>query len=242
MSTEQPKVHYTELLPHEFRARLAERPLAYLPLGTLEWHGEHLPIGADAIISEGIMVDAAREVGGIVMPPIHLGPDTVHLGDDGEDLIGMDFAESTTPKRRLEGSAYWVSDGFFLGIVETILVQLKRAGFKAVFAEGHGMSRGPYLRQVPDLEARFGMRILAVTRDLFGRWKSLKDHAARNETEGVMAVRPDLVDLTRLGDDRSEVPQGIRGEDPRDSTVESARADHKASVEVLKEIVLKAGV
>ena len=86
------KVHYTDLLPHEFRARLAERPLAYLPLGTLEWHGEHLPIGTDAIISEGIMVDAAREVGGIVMPPIHLGPDTVHSSEGGVDLIGMDFA------------------------------------------------------------------------------------------------------------------------------------------------------
>ena len=39
------KVRYAELLPHEFRTRLAQRPVAYLPLGTLEWHGEHLPLG-----------------------------------------------------------------------------------------------------------------------------------------------------------------------------------------------------
>jgi len=236
------KVHYIELLPHEFRARLAERPLAYLPLGTLEWHGEHLPIGTDAIISEGIMVEAAREVGGIVMPAIHLGPDSVHLGDDGESLIGMDSAESTTPRRRLEASSYWVSDGFFLTLIEAILAQLKRAGFKAVFAEGHGMSRGPYLRHAADFEARFGMKVMGVTREVQERWKSLKDHAARNETEGVMAVRPDLVDLERLGDDRSITPQGIRGEDPRESTMEQARADHAASVAVLKEMVEKAGV
>ncbi len=30
------KVRYAELLPHKFRERLAERPIAHLPLGTLE--------------------------------------------------------------------------------------------------------------------------------------------------------------------------------------------------------------
>ena len=72
-------VRYAELLPHEFRARLAQRPLAYLPRGTLEWHGEHLPLGSDGIISEGLMVRCAREFGGIVMPPIHIGPDRARL-------------------------------------------------------------------------------------------------------------------------------------------------------------------
>ena len=47
------RVRYQNLTPEEFRARLRERPIAYLPLGTLEWHGEHLPLGADALISEG---------------------------------------------------------------------------------------------------------------------------------------------------------------------------------------------
>ena len=237
-----PKVHYVELLPHEFRERMRERPLAYLPLGTLEWHGEHLPIGTDALISEGIMVDCAREVGGIVMPAIHLGPDSVRTGSDGEMLIGMDGAETTTPKRRLEGSAYWVSDGFFLCLIEAILAQLKRAGFKAVFAEGHGMSRGPFVRQAADLEARFGMKVLGVTPEVANRWKSLKDHAALNETEGVLAVRPDLVDLSKLGDDRSVAPQGVRGVDPRAADAARAQADHRASVAVLKEILMGAGV
>jgi len=31
-------VDYEDLLPREFEARLAQRPLGYLPLGTLEWH------------------------------------------------------------------------------------------------------------------------------------------------------------------------------------------------------------
>ena len=46
------KVRYSDLLPGEFRERLAANPVAYLPLGTLAWHGEHLPLGSDAIQSE----------------------------------------------------------------------------------------------------------------------------------------------------------------------------------------------
>lgn len=41
------KVLYEELCPAEFQERLQACPVAYLPLGTLEWHGPHLPLGAD---------------------------------------------------------------------------------------------------------------------------------------------------------------------------------------------------
>jgi creatinine amidohydrolase/Fe(II)-dependent formamide hydrolase-like protein len=67
-------VKYLELRPAEFKKRLQEKALAYLPLGTLEWHGEHLPLGADAIQSEAPMIEAARRFGGIVLPPIFLAP------------------------------------------------------------------------------------------------------------------------------------------------------------------------
>lgn len=42
-------VEYALLTPGDFRTRLAEAPIAYLPLGTLEWHGEHLPLGSDGL-------------------------------------------------------------------------------------------------------------------------------------------------------------------------------------------------
>lgn len=44
------EVHYLALLPHQFRERLARCPVGYLPLGTLEWHGEHCALGSDALI------------------------------------------------------------------------------------------------------------------------------------------------------------------------------------------------
>ena len=107
------KVRYSDLLPWEFRQRLAARPVAYLPLGTLEWHGEHLPLGSDAIQSEELMIECAKRFGGIVMPPIHLGPDRAWDHGEGEVLHGMDYADSTDPHRQLDGSCYWVCGRVF---------------------------------------------------------------------------------------------------------------------------------
>ena len=191
------KVRYAELLPDAFRARLAARPVAYLPLGTLEWHGEHLPLGADAIQSEALMVECARRFGGIVLPPIHLGPDRARPAADGTMLVGMDYADTTTPPRRLDGSCYWVSQGLHLQMVDAILEQLKRAGFRAVFADGHGPSRTSWVANIKEREARYGMRLLGVTSNVLARWKSQVDHAARNETSLMLHYRPDLVDMSR---------------------------------------------
>ena len=165
-------VKYEDLLPHQFRSRLAEHPVAYLPLGTLEWHGEHLPLGSDAIISHGLMVEAAVQLGGIVMPPIHLGPDRSQLQTDGAQLQGMDTADVTTPHRQLDGSCYWISEGLFMTLIDTILTQLKRAGFKAVFTDGHGPSRHSWVSHLAEREIRFGLKLLGVTEDFIQTWQS----------------------------------------------------------------------
>ena len=62
------KVLYEELLPEEFVQRMQEMPVAYLPLGTLEWHGPHMPLGADGIQSKELFVRVAEKVGGVVLP------------------------------------------------------------------------------------------------------------------------------------------------------------------------------
>lgn len=77
------KVRYADLLPHEFEARLHERPVGYLPLGTLEWHGPRSPLGAAFIQASAILERAAERFGGIVLPPIWLGPDDIAIGEPG---------------------------------------------------------------------------------------------------------------------------------------------------------------
>ena len=236
------KVRFDELLPHEFRRRLAERPIAYLPLGTLEWHGEHLPLGSDAMQSEGLMIECARRLGGIVMPPIHLGPDRAKPIDDGRTLVGMDYANSTTPPRQLDGSCYWVPIGLHLLIVDAILAQLKRAGFQAVFADGHGPSRSSWAENLSERQARFGLKLFGVTREIARQWKSQVDHAARNETSLMMHLRPDLVDISQLPASRDVWPQGVGGQDPRDATVAYGGECFDKSVELVRQMFAEAGL
>lgn len=235
-------IHYSELLPHEFRARLAAKPIAYLPLGTLEWHGEHLPYGADAIQSEGLMAMCARELGGIVLPPLHLGPDRARSAEGGPTLYGMDYFDTTTPHRPLEGSSYWVPPGLFALLLDAILEQLKRAGFRAVFADGHGPSRWAWVSGLAEREARLGLRLFGVTEDIQDAWTSMIDHAARNETSLMLALRPDLVALDRLDADPDVWPQGVAGDDPRSATAEHGQQCLAAAVALVKRQFAAAGL
>jgi len=103
------KVLCAELVPSEFEERFHERPVVYLPLGTLEWHGSHNPLGADFIQAKAILSRAAARFGGMVLPPIWLGPDEMAVDADGRPLVGMDNYISLP--RQLPGSLYWVSKG-----------------------------------------------------------------------------------------------------------------------------------
>ncbi|WP_223623136.1 creatininase family protein [Microbacterium sp. EST19A] len=59
------------LSPQEIDERLAAASVAYLPLGSLEFHGPHLPIGLDALTAYGLCLRAAEASGGIVLPAVY---------------------------------------------------------------------------------------------------------------------------------------------------------------------------
>ena len=61
------------LAPAQLDAAIAAAPVAYLPLGSLEFHGPHLPIGLDALNAHSLCVAAAQKTGGIVLPCIYQG-------------------------------------------------------------------------------------------------------------------------------------------------------------------------
>jgi len=215
------KVRYEELTPQEFRARIAAAPIAYLPLGTLEWHGEHLPLGSDGLQSHGFFEGLAREVGGIVLPMLFLGIDRRQEVGDLE-LYGMDICAADSPARRypsqqLAGSAYWVDEPTFECLLEAILKQLRRAGFRIVVAHGHGPSTAFFLRHADTWREQFGLECLACwgsEHDASGMGIQV-DHAAMNETSLVMALRPDLVRMEALPADPDVWPLAIGGKDPR---------------------------
>jgi creatinine amidohydrolase len=61
------------LLPWQLRDIVATSPIAYVPIGTFEWHCEHLPIGLDALTAHGLCLRAAAKTGGVVLPALHYG-------------------------------------------------------------------------------------------------------------------------------------------------------------------------
>jgi creatinine amidohydrolase len=213
------KVFYEELLPDEFIERLENKPVGYLPLGTIEWHGMQNGLGADLIQSRGLFRLAAERFGGIVFPSLWIGPDRITTLENGLTLIGMDTADETNPHQQLPGSCYWISKGVFISVLEAIIIQAKRVGFKCILADGHGPSRNVWNEMIDGWEKQYNIKLLSAIRDFPNdTWKTQNDHAGKNETSIMMAIRPDLVDLNKLPNDEKIWPKGIAGEDPRYST------------------------
>ena len=101
--------------------------------------------------------------------------------------------------------------GLHLLMVDAILAQLKRAGFRAVFADGHGPSRGSWVENLAERQTRFGLKLFGVTKDVAPKWKSQVDHAGRNETSLMMHFRPEL--WTSLSSRREKQP--VKGSEAR---------------------------
>jgi creatinine amidohydrolase len=226
-------VEYANLTPVEFRKRISEAPIAYLPLGTMEWHGEHLPLGSDGLQSLGFMKLLAAEAGGIVLPMLFLGPDTM-LIHKGKELYGIDHwlsnegSKEYLPEQQMDGSSYWVPDEVFKLILENSIKQLARAGFKIIVAHGHGPSTLAVIENWQEWEEKYGVLIYTCwawnVRGEYDEESDLKagegigimtDHAARNETSLMMYFHPELIRMDLLPSDTTTWPKGVLGVDPR---------------------------
>ena len=159
------KVLYEELLPEEFVQRMQEMPVAYLPLGTLEWHGPHMPLGADGIQSKELFVRVAEKVGGVVLPILFMGPDRV-FHDHEKSFYGMDIntegALHTYYVQQLKGSAYWLEKELFQDYLRSIFAQLSRAGVRIVVGHGHGPSIHAFQELTKEAEEKYGLRIFTA--------------------------------------------------------------------------------
>src|SRR5438067_1901163 len=67
------KLRYEEMLPSEIVAVRTACPIAYVPLGTLEWHGEHDAVGLDALKAHALAIECAKAGGGLAFPPLWYG-------------------------------------------------------------------------------------------------------------------------------------------------------------------------
>jgi creatinine amidohydrolase len=218
--TKPSKVLYQELSPDEFETRITECPVAYLPLGTLEWHGDHLPLGSDGLQSAGFFKILAEEAGGIVMPMLFIGPDGYDTIIDGREYYGMDCASLFSDQgnyeiQQLPGSAYWVPDSTFDIMLNSIMKQLSRAGFKIVIAHGHGPSTNYIGANTQVFREKYNLIVMNCWGDDKDDLCLMCDHAGANETSIMMYLYPDLVHIEKLPADTSVWPKGMLGKDPR---------------------------
>jgi creatinine amidohydrolase len=194
------KVQFEEMFPWEFAQALERAPICYLPLGVLEWHGEHNAVGLDALKAHAVCVRAAQLSGGIVVPLIYWTPDTRYNLEDGSYLTG---GIESGERYHVPGSMFWIRPETYRELLLDIYEAVRRRGFKVIMVvTGHWSVpvNLPILRATGEefLSQNPGIKWAMMTdRDMVPDLFYPHEHAAGAETSLLMAIRPDLVDLSK---------------------------------------------
>src|SRR5947209_5814382 len=188
------------MFPWQIAEAMAAAPICYLPLGVLEWHGEHAAVGLDGIKAHAVCIEAAQRSGGLVVPALWWGADEREDAADGSYLTGgIEHGE----RYHVPGSMFWIRAETFSALLLDIYQAMRRRGFRAIVVVAGHWSRRVYLPTVRESGAVFmrrhpEMRWLMVTdRELVPDMHYPHEHAAGGEVSILMALRPDLVDLEK---------------------------------------------
>ena len=169
-----------------FERRIRDNPLVILPVGALEAHGPHLPLGADQIQAEVTAVALAERTQGLVAPTVAYG---------------------STPNTRQFPGTICLSMAQLESHVAGVLGELARWGARRILVlSGHGeRSHIAALREASDdtVRAHPGVRVVVLcdyefVYELRGKEAPATDgHAGLLETSRMMALVPDRVGTER---------------------------------------------
>jgi creatinine amidohydrolase len=173
-------------------AAVAKDPIVILPVGSIEQHGNHLPVGCDANSAEAVALRAAEGLAGaahpvlLLLPPLWYGYSPHHMG----------FAGTVTLRSET-----------FLGVVQDVVESVLSQGVRRiVILNGHGGN----VSSLDVVAARLGQiwhgkaRIVAVTyfhlaaprqREFRQSERGGMGHACEFETSVQLAIHADLVDM-----------------------------------------------
>ena len=206
------------MLPHQIRGAIQDKLPVVLPLGVLEYHGEHLGVGMDTLAVVRVLELLERELPLVLLPPFYYGAASYAVAPPGG--TGSLQVDAT----RLQPFAEAMFEG------------LLRIGFRNVHAIIHHQTENFVQGMPTDLAFRLGAR-QAIFRFLerergegwWGRaemagyyaahasgadpfnWIRVHpllpagtdypfDHAGVGETSLMLALAPEAVDMGRLGD------------------------------------------
>ncbi|MBI3990620.1 MAG: creatininase family protein [Candidatus Omnitrophica bacterium] len=221
------KVRYEEMLPHEAVAARGARPVAYLPIGTIEWHGEQNCLGLDTVKIHALAMECAKRIGGIVFPSLFYGePRENYLLEANHDPDGKIAGKMELPRSNFKpgymGENVYEANIEYVKLIHRILQEIHSLGFNAIVVmAGHypllyharaacelfNLENAPY--KPSPAWACTGYELIKDEIPDAG------DHAAAWETSLMMALRPDLVDLKRLPKGANKKLIGVWGKDPR---------------------------
>ncbi len=194
------KVRYEEMLPDELHEVIAAAPVAYVPVGSLEWHGYHLPVGNDAIKVHEICMRAAEVTGGAVLPALFAGVGGGHKEYFASVMVEEEWIEPLL-RRQFDCLA---KHGFRVIVAVTGHYPGEQVEMVRRAAEAHTAQPGSAkVFALPEFEA-------------FPSEPRRGDHAAQWETSILWHLRPELVEIARLTDGRDDPLYGIYGNDPRE--------------------------
>jgi creatinine amidohydrolase len=174
----------------------------FLPVGALEQHGPHLPLGTDALLSRAIAAGAARFVGGLVAPAFAYGYKSQPKCGGGQHFCGTTSLDAAT----------------LIGQVRDAIREFIRHGVqRLVLVNGHYENQW-FLIEGIDLALRDAgpgstLRVMRLEYWDFCTEDTLEDifpqgfpgfaleHAAVIETSMMLHLHPELVALESIPND-----------------------------------------
>jgi creatinine amidohydrolase len=179
-------VRYELMLGREATAAIARFPVGYLPVGCMERHGDHLPMGLDVIKAHGICCLLAQAIGGVVFPPhfysgIHrMTPEQIRFATGDWGCI---FTDATAEDHLVD-----------------IIGQLEIAGIRVLV-----LYTGHYPTVQSDMVERIAARFnrdgdIRVVPFWEGRLIPPGDHAGISETSFMLYLDRSLVNMSAIGE------------------------------------------
>lgn len=207
---------FARLRPHQLQEAIAANTPVVLPIGVMEYHGQHLPAGVDLLAVTQVLDRLGDRI--ITLPPFAYGAASHAVaGPEGTGTLHID-ANAILPMaeglfsallkagfRNIRGVIHHQTEGFDQGMPTDLAFRL--AGRNAIMRHLEG-TRGPgwwgdrgmqdyYARQAEGADPFNWIRI----HPLFPKGADYPfDHAGKGETALMQALAPETVDLSRAGD------------------------------------------
>jgi creatinine amidohydrolase len=213
-------MRYELMLPHQIRRAIEEHWPVVLPLGVLEYHGEHMAVGMDTLAVIKAVEIVEREVDMVVLPPFYYGaasyavarPEgtgSVHVGGNvlapfGEALF---YGLLRVGFRNIHAIIHHQTENFVAGMPTDLA--FKSGGRQATFrfleeTSGEGWwgdeKMAAYYAEHEAGRNPFNWIQVhsLMSSDIMAKYPF--DHAGQGETSLMMALCPEAVDMAKFAD------------------------------------------